>query len=112
MLPFIPGLDETYAVSDIKIQGDGRIYVGSMETPELEGGATIFYSDEGTTGTWTTYEDVKTLIENQTTENIPGRVILAIAPSDTAVVYALFAVGYENGFVYYKGRYIYRTNDN
>ena len=112
VLPFIPGLDETYAVSDIKIQGDGRIYVGSMETPELEGGATIFYSDEGTTGTWTTYEDVKTLIENQTTENIPGRVILAIAPSDTAVVYALFAVGYENGFVYYKGRYIYRTNDN
>ena len=112
VLPDIPGLDEPYAVSDIKIQSDGRIYVGSMETPELEGGATILYSDEGTSGTWTIYEDVKVLIENQGYENIPGRVILAIAPSDTSVVVALFAVGYENGFVYYKGRYIYRTNDH
>ena len=112
VLPDIPDLDEPYAVSDIKIQGDGRIYVGSMETPDLEGGATILYSDEGITGTWTAYEDVKTLIEGHTTENIPGRVILAISPSDTAVVYALFAVGYDNGFVYYKGRYIYRTNDH
>ncbi len=112
VLPDIPGFDEPYAVSDIKIQGDGRIYVGSMETPELEGGATILYSDEGTSGTWTVYEDVKLLIENQGYENIPGRVILAIAPSDPSVVFALFAVGYENGFVYYKGRYIYRTNDH
>ena len=111
VLPDMPGLDEPYAVSDIKIQGDGRIYVGSMETPELDGGATIFYSDEGTAGSWTSYQDVKILIESHPTENIPGRVILAISPSDTSVVYALFAVGYENGFVYYKSRYIFRTND-
>jgi len=111
VLPNIPGLDEPYAVSDIKIQGDGRIYVGSMETPELEGGATIFYSDEGTTGNWTTYEGVKFLIESHYEQNIPGRVILATSASDTSVVYALFAVGYEDGFVYYKGRYIFRTND-
>jgi len=111
VLPNIPGLDEPYAVSDIKIQGDGRIYVGSMETPELEGGATIFYSDEGTCDSWTTYEGVKFLIESHYEQNIPGRVILATSASDTSVVYALFAVGYEDGFVYYKGRYIFRTDD-
>ncbi|MEN8224281.1 MAG: T9SS type A sorting domain-containing protein [Bacteroidota bacterium] len=112
VIPDMPGSDEPYAISDIKIQGDGRIYVGSMETPDLQGGATIFYSDEGTSGSWTVYEDVKTLIEGHLVENIPGRVILAISPSDHAVVYALFAVGYEDGFVYYKGRYIFRTDDN
>ncbi|HSG68172.1 MAG TPA: T9SS type A sorting domain-containing protein [Bacteroidales bacterium] len=112
VLPDMPGLDEPYAVSDIKIQSDGRIYVGSMETPELEGGGTIFYSDMGTAGSWTMYENVKTLIENSTTENIPGRVILAMAPSDPAVVYALFSVGFDDGFVFYKGRYIFRTSDH
>ncbi len=111
VLPDIPGMNEPYAVSDIKIHIDGRIYVGSMETPELEGGATILYSDEGTIGSWTAFEEVKTLIENHASENIPGRVILAPAPSDNNIVYALFAVGYENGFVYYKSKYIYRTDD-
>jgi hypothetical protein len=111
VMPEIPGTDEPYAVSDIKIQGDGRIYVGSMETPDLEGGATILYSDDGTEGSWTEYEDVKFLIESHGFENIPGRVILAPAPSNDSIVYALFAVGYEDGFVYYKGRYIFRTLD-
>jgi photosystem II stability/assembly factor-like uncharacterized protein len=112
VLPDIPGLDEPYAVSDIKIQGDGRIYVGTMETPELNGGGTILYSDLGTTASWTVYEDVKTLIESQSYENIPGRVILAKAPSDDAIVYALFAVGYEDGFVYYRSNYIFKTSDH
>ncbi len=111
VLPNIPGLDEPYAVSDIKIQNDGRIYVGSMETPELEGGATIFYSDEGTIGTWTSFEDVKLLIESHQSQNIAGRVILAPSPSNDSIVYALFAVGEEDGFVYYRGRYIFRTSD-
>jgi len=111
VIPDIPGMDEPYAISDIKIQGDGRIYVGSMETPELNGGGTIFYSDEGIAGSWTSYEDVKFLIESHWEENIPGRVILAMSPSDTSTVYALFAVGYENGFVYYKSNYIFRTSD-
>ena len=114
VIPNIPGLDEPYAVSDIKIQGDGRIYVGSMETPELNGGATILYSDEGTAGSWTVYAEVKMLIESHAEENIAGRVILAISPSDNSVVYALFAVGYENyedGFVHYKSKYIFRTNN-
>ena len=112
VLPDMPGTDEPYAVSDIKIQSDGRIYAGSMENPDLQGGATIFYSDEGTAGSWTVYDEVKTFIESHTIENIPGRVVLAIAPSDPAVVYALFSVGYEDGFVYYKGRYIYKTSDH
>jgi len=111
VLPDIPGMTAPFAVSDIKIQGDGRIYVGSMETPELDGGGTIFYSDEGTPGSWTVFEDVKYLIEAHQTQNIPGRVILAAAPSNDSIVYALFAVGYEDGFVYYKGRYIFRTSD-
>lgn len=111
VLPNIPGLDEPYAVSDIKIQGDGRIYVGSMETPELKGGATIFYSDLGTAGSWTVYDNIKNMIQGQAYEKIPGRVILAASPSADSILYALFAVGYEDGFVYYKGRYIYRTTD-
>lgn len=112
VLPNIPGEDMPYAVSDIKIQSDGRIYVGSMETPDLKGGGTILYSDAGTEGTWTVYEDVKMLIEGQSYENIPGRVILAIAPSDPSIVYALFAVGYDDGFIYYRSNYIFRTSDS
>jgi hypothetical protein len=113
VLPDIPGLEEPYPVSDIKIQGDNRIYVGSMGTPELEGGATIFWSDLGTAGTWTKYEDVKVLIEGHGSENIPGRVILVTAPSDNNIVYALFSVGYIDfdNFIKYKGRYIFRTID-
>lgn len=112
VLPDIPDTDMPYAVSDIKIQSDGRIYVGSMETPDLKGGGTILYSDAGIEGTWTVYEDVKTLIESQSYENIPGRVILAAAPSDPSIVYALFAVGYDDGFVYYRSNYIYRTTNS
>ncbi len=99
-------------------EGLGRLsfllgyWEGSMETPDLIGGGVVFYSDEGTAGSWTAYGDVKTLIESHATENIPGRVILAIAPSDPAVVYALFSVGWEDGFIYYRGRYIFRTSDN
>jgi hypothetical protein len=114
VLPNIPGYSEPYAVSDIKIQSDGRIYVGSMGTPELQGGATLFYSDQGTAGSWNVYSNVKNLIQNQSTYNIPGRVILAIAPSADSIVYALFSVGYirdQDGFVGYKGRYIFRTTN-
>jgi len=92
VIPDMPGTDEPYAISDIKIQGDGRIYVGSMGTPELEGGATIFYSDQGTAGSWTVFEDVKNLIEGQANHNIPGRVILVPSPSEDNIVYALFSV--------------------
>jgi len=112
VIPNMPGTEDPYAISDIKIQGDGRIYVGSMGTPELEGGATIFYSDEGTAGTWTVFDDVKTLIENQTSHNIPGRVILLPSPSEDYIVYALFSVGRSEDFVRYRGRLIYRTVDS
>jgi len=111
VLPNIPGVGEPYAVSDIKIQGDGRIYVGSMETPELEGGATIFYSDEGTSGSWTVYDNVRNQIENQTSHNIAGRVVLVPSPSEDAILYALFSVGNSEDFVRYRGRLIYRTID-
>ncbi|RLD37103.1 MAG: hypothetical protein DRI83_04455, partial [Bacteroidetes bacterium] len=112
VLPNIPGTDEPYAVSDIKIQGDGRIYVGSMETPELEGGATIFYSDEGTTGSWTVIDTVRNLIEGQTSDNIAGRVVLVPSPSENTILYALFSVGNSEDFVRYRGRLIFRTIDS
>ncbi|MEE4257734.1 MAG: T9SS type A sorting domain-containing protein [Bacteroidales bacterium] len=112
VIPNIPGTDEPYAISDIKIQGDGRIYVGSMGNPDLEGGATIFYSDQGTAGTWTVYDEVKNQIENQTSHNIPGRVILVPSPSEDYIVYALFSVGNNEDFVRYRGRLIYRTVDS
>jgi photosystem II stability/assembly factor-like uncharacterized protein len=111
VLPYITGLDVPYAVSEIKIGANGRIYVGSMGNVNLEGGATILYSDDGTTGTWTKYEDIKIIIEAQAYYKIPGRVVLATAPSDENRVYALFAVGFTEGFVYYRGRYIIRTDN-
>ncbi len=65
-----------------------------MQNVEGEGGATILYSDAGTEGTWTINEEYKILIEDTPGFNLPGRVMLACAPSDANRVYALVAQGY------------------
>ncbi|MFO8130175.1 MAG: T9SS type A sorting domain-containing protein [Bacteroidales bacterium] len=111
VLPDIPGTDTPYPVSDIEISSGGNIFVGTMQNVNLDGGGVIFYSGQGTPGTWTKYDDVYNTITGNSYYNIPGRVVLASAPSDPDRVYALFSVGYDNGFIYYNGKYIVRTDD-
>ncbi len=111
VLPNITDLDIPYAVSDIAIGADGKIYVGSIQNIDGDGGATILHSEEGTEDSWTVYEDYRIIIENSGSYYLPGRVILANAPSDENIVYALIAAGFEYGFNYYRGRFILKTTD-
>lgn len=109
VLPNIPGFERPYAPSDIEIGADGRIYVGTMQNVETVGGATILYSDAGTPGTWTVFDDYVAIIENNSSYYIPARVMLAAAPSDENIIYAAIAAGYTNNFNYYRGRYIIKS---
>ena len=112
VLPNITDLDVPYVPADIEFGADGRIYVGTMPNMEDEGGATILMSDEGTADTWTVFEDYKILIEQGVGEfYLPGRVMLAPAPSDENVVYAVIGAGYVNGFKYFKGNFILRSSN-
>jgi len=112
VLPHITGLDIPYTPSDIEIGIDGRIYVGTMPNLNEEGAATILYSDEGTLGTWTKYEDHKTIIENDIENYLPGRVMLACAPSDENIIYAEFASGrYDYGLPAFRCFHIIRSDN-
>jgi len=111
VLPDIPGEGVPYTPSDIEVAANGRIFVGTMENLNKKGGATIFYSDSGLMGTWVKYDHYNTVIGNEGYYNIPSRTIIAAAPSDSNRIYAQFAAGYVNGFTYYRGRYMVRSND-
>jgi photosystem II stability/assembly factor-like uncharacterized protein len=114
VLPNIYGSNVPYAPADIEVGADGRIYIGSRPNLDDEGGATILYSDSGLPGSWAVNEDYKILIENDPTNPLPGRVILAASKSDENVVYALVASGQiktENNFRYFYCYYILRSDD-
>lgn len=111
VLPNIPSYGEPYAVSDIEIGADGRIYVGTMQNVEIEGGAVILYSDDGFGGSWTVIDQYAEYIQNHSQYNIPGRVMISAAQSDPNVVYAQIAAGYNNYFNYYRGRYILKSTN-
>jgi hypothetical protein len=111
VLPDIPGTDRPYTPSDIEIGADGRMYIGTMQNIDFEGGATILYSDAGTINTWTVNEDYKELIEAEPFFNLPGRVIMASAPSDASRVYALIAQGYWYGIPGYECHIILRSDN-
>lgn len=98
VLPNIIGSDVPYAPSDIKISASGRIFVGTMRNLSDEGGSTILYSDEGTAGTWTINDDYENTIKGSSTDNIPGRVVLATAPSDPNRIYAVLDAGFIDSF--------------
>ncbi len=100
-----------YTPSDIEISSEGRIFVGTMENLDGKGGATILYSDAGTTGSWSIYGEYNTIITNETYYNIPARTLVASSPTNPNRVYAQFAAGYEDGFAYYRGRYMVKSND-
>ncbi len=111
VLPNMPGLEQPYAPADIEITIDGRIFIGTMQNVDIEGGATILYSDDGTFGSWTVFDDYIEIIQNSGYYNIPARVMLAAAPSDENIVYAAIAAGYTDFFNYYRGRYIIKSTD-
>ena len=114
VLPTIPDYPDPYAPSDIEIGPDGRIYVGTLKNLNNQGGATILYSDYGTPGTWTVFDDYVAIIESDPEYAIPGRVMLASAPSDENIVYAVIGSGFINdfGFNYSYGNYILRSPDH
>lgn len=112
VLPDIIGSNKPYAPADIEISTDGRIFIGTMRNLEDNGGGTILYSDEGTIDSWSIFDDYVSVIENSITYNIPGRVILACAPSNPDIVYALFDVAWinpNNGFKHSRGQYILKS---
>jgi hypothetical protein len=113
VLPNIDWEDHPYAPADIEIGPEGRIFVGTMKNLEGKGGATILYSDAGTSGTWTVFDDYEEIIQNDPQYNIPDRVILACAASNANRVYALIGAGWLNStdFNYSIGRYILRSNN-
>ncbi len=115
VLPDIPGSNVPYAPADIEICADGRIFVGTSANINGEGGATILYSDSGTAGTWTVYDNYKTLIESNPTYNIPGRIVLASSKTNPDVIYACVGAGSltqtSEGFGTYIGKYIIKTED-
>ena len=116
VLPNINGTTAPYAVSDIAITSDGnRIIIGTRPNLNGKGGATILYSDLGTINTWIAYDYWKMQIEAEPLYNIPGRVVLATAPSDPNVVYALLASGFVNpnryNFEDYYCRHILQSTD-
>ncbi len=111
VLPNITDLEVPYAPSDIEIGADGRMYVGTMPNVEGDGGASILFSDDCTPGSWTVNEEYNDLIENTPDWNLPGRVMLAAAPSDANRVYALVAQGIFYGIPAYECHIITRSDD-
>ena len=114
VLPDISGETVPYAVSDIAIGANGRLYVGTRPNANGAGGATILYSDYGAQNSWIVNDTYKTEIENDTAYNIPGRVVLAPAPSNSNIIYALIASGFTdpvNNFKYFYCFHILRSSD-
>jgi hypothetical protein len=114
VLPIHSG-GKPFAPADIEIAANGRIFVGTMKNEDGDGGATILFSDTGLPGSWTVYDDYEAIIQGSSGNNIPGRVILAAAPSDANRIYALIGAGYINpstGFNYAFGRNILKSVNN
>jgi len=112
VLPAIPGGNgKYYAPAQIEIASNNRIFVGTMENLDLKGGATILWSDAGTSGSWNSYTYYNELITGESYYKIPARTLVASAPSDPNIVYAQFSGGYTSGFNYYRGRYMAKSTD-
>ena len=113
VLPNIIGENLPYAPADLEIGPTGRIFVGTMKNLDGNGGASILYSDLGSAGTWTLFDDYEAIIQNDPYYNIPDRIIIACAPSNANRVYALVGAGWINSsnFNYAEGRYILKSNN-
>lgn len=115
VLPNISGKAKPYSPARVRLASDGRIFIGTMRNLDGDGGATILYSDLGTTDSWTVYDKYENIIKTNSSDyNIPGRVIVAPAPSDANRVYAIIGTGYKTiatDFTYSKGSYVLRSDD-
>jgi len=111
VLPDIPGTGVPYMPSDIEIASNGKIFVGTMQNLDQEGGAIILNSEYGTTGSWTVYDDIHNDILLEADYNVPGRVILASAPSDPNYVYGIIGSGRTTYFTAYHCYHLVRTTD-
>jgi len=113
VLPAITGSNVPYAPDNITIGADGRLFVGTMQNMQGNGGSVVLFSDNGTAGTWTKFEDVASLIKTGKTYPLPGRVVIATSKSDANVVYAAFSGGYRSQSTQpvYKGLYIYKSSN-
>ncbi len=112
VLPDIPGENTPYTPAHIEITSAGRLFIGCMRNVFQKGGGRILRSDNGTE--WTVMDYYVPLIEARTVNNIPGRVILASAPSDSNRLYAILAGGAadpRNGFIYSRGVMIIKSSD-
>lgn len=112
VLPDIKDKNIPYSPSHIEISAGNRIFVGTMRNMNQDGGGCIIYSDDGLS--WTVMSKYVPMIENLTLNNIPGRVVLAAAPSDANRIYAIIGGGERspyNGFVYSRGVFIVRSSD-
>lgn len=113
VLPGINTGSEPYAPADVQIGPNGRLFVGTIPNLSGEGGATILWSDAGTSGSWTEYTDFRTIIENDPLNNKPYRVVIAPAPSDPQIVYAAISAGTVSSTTnpVYKGYYMLKSVD-
>ncbi len=93
VLPLIPDTDTPFAVSDLALGKDGRLYAGTMRNQMGFGAAVILYSDDGLN--WNIFDDYSIEIKNTSilNSNVPGRVMLATSPSDSNIVYAALTSG-------------------
>jgi len=104
---------EIYTPSEIDIASNGRIFIGTMENLNLNGGATILYSNTGLEGSWEIYNHYNTVISNDGYIHVPARTNVVIATSDPNTIYAQFAGGYwvNSGYYNYIGRYVAKSSD-
>jgi len=110
VLPDIPGTEIPYSVAEIEIASNGRIFAGTDINLDWDGGGTILYSDDCLS--WETVDQFIPVIEQLKEYNIPGRVILASAPTDPDRIYALFSSRRDvEGFLYGKCFVMARSDD-
>lgn len=94
VLPNLPGLENTYQISDIEISENGRIFLGTMRNSEDTGGSIILYSDDAQN--WSIYTGFNDFVDGLGEENFAGRSIVKTAPSNPNHVYAVFSRGGKN----------------
>lgn len=112
VLPNITNHDFPYMPASIEFGDNGRIYIGTMRNIDGYGGGCILYSDEGTAGTWTLNDYYHNAINGGIGDYyLPGRVMVSTTQADEDIVYAIIGAGYLNGFGYYHGNFILRSND-
>lgn len=120
VLPNIPGKDYSYAPSDIETSADGtKIFIGTtygvnsdVTDNDRSGAACILVSSDGLT--WTVNNTYQQRIAADPVNKYPGRVMLAQAPSNPNIVYAIVASGYvraEDNFIGYGCQFLLKTSD-